>query len=122
MAMRFPGSAGNTCCIKIYSYFDMKIFMYKHRTAWQSCLYRVRLAAGGRIVIPAEVRQLLGLKVGEELLLTRDEVGFRLTTYPQAIRQAQSLFAKLKGEGESVVEELLRERRDEAAREEREFR
>ena len=59
---------------------------------------------------------------GGELLLTLDEVGFRVTTYRQAIRQAQSLFAKLKGEGESVVEELLRERRDEAAKEEREFR
>jgi AbrB family transcriptional regulator (stage V sporulation protein T) len=96
--------------------------MDKHRTAWQSCPYRVRIAAGGRIVIPAEVRQLLGIRVGEELLLTRDEVGFRLTTSRQAILQAQSLFAKLKGEGESVVEELLRERRDEAAREESEFR
>ena len=95
--------------------------MYKHSTAWRSCLYKVRLAAGGRIVIPAEVRQLLGIQVGEELLLTLDEVGFRLTTSRQAIRQAQSLFAKMKGE-ESVVEELLRERRDEAAKEEREFR
>jgi len=68
--------------------------MDKHRTAWQSCLYKVRLAAGGRIVIPAEVRQLLRIQVGEELLLTLDEVGFRVTTYRQAIRQAQSLLAK----------------------------
>jgi AbrB family looped-hinge helix DNA binding protein len=96
--------------------------MDKHRTAWQSCPYRVQLAAGGRIVIPAEVRQLLRIQVGEELLLNLDEVGFRLTTSRQAIRQAQSLFAKMKGEGESVVEELLRERRDEATKEEREFR
>ena len=105
-----------------YLYDDINVVMYKHSTAWRSCLYRVRLAAGGRIVIPAEVRQLLRIQVGEELLLTLDEVGFRVTTYRQAIRQAQSLFAKLKGEGESVVEELLRERRDEAAKEEREFR
>jgi AbrB family looped-hinge helix DNA binding protein len=96
--------------------------MDKHHTAWQSCSYRVRIAAGGRIVIPAEVRQLLGIRVGEEMLLTRDEVGIRLMTSRQAIRQAQSFFAKLKGEGEGVVEELLRERRDEAAREEREFK
>jgi AbrB family looped-hinge helix DNA binding protein len=96
--------------------------MDKNRTVWQSRPYRVRLASGGRIVIPAEVRQLLGIQEGEELLLTRDEAGFRLTTSRQAIRQAQSLFAKLNGEGESVVEELLRERRDEAAKEEREFR
>ena len=72
-------------------------------------------------MIPAEVRQLLGIQVGEELLLKLDEVGFRISTSRQAIRQAKSLFAKMKGE-ESVVEELLRERRDQAAKEEREFR
>ena len=121
-ANAIPGSAGNTICLTIYLYDDITVFMDKHRTAWQSCLYRVRLAAGGRIVIPAEVRQLLRIQGGEELLLTLDEVGFRVTTYRQAIRQAQSLFAKLKGEGESVVEALLRERRDDAAKEEREFR
>src|SRR5690349_16336570 len=96
--------------------------MVIRRTEWQSCPYRVRLASGGRIVIPAEIRELLGIQVGEELLLTRDEIGFRLTTSRQAIRQAQSLFAKMKEEGEGVVEEFLRERRDEAAKEEREFR
>lgn len=85
-------------------------------------LYKVRLASGGRIVIPAEVRQILGVKEGEELLLTQDSAGFRLTTYQQAIRQAQSLFAKIGNEGERVVDELLRERRGEAAKEEREFR
>jgi AbrB family looped-hinge helix DNA binding protein len=83
--------------------------------------YRVRLASGGRIVIPAEVRQLLGLNEGEELLLSPDGDGFRLTTYRQAIQHAQSLFARIKGEGESAVDELLRERREEAAKEEREF-
>lgn len=115
-------SVGNTIGLTIYSHKYMIMIMDKHSTAWQSRPYRVRLAAGGRIVIPAEVRQLLGIQVGEELLLNLDEVGFRLTTSRQAIRQAQSLFAKMKGEGESVVEELLRERRDEAAKEEREFR
>jgi AbrB family looped-hinge helix DNA binding protein len=96
--------------------------MVNHRTEWRSRPYRVRLAAGGRIVIPAEVRQLLGIRVGEEMLLTQDEVGIRLTTYGQAIQQAQSLFARLKGKGEDIVEGFLRERRDEAAKEEREFR
>jgi AbrB family looped-hinge helix DNA binding protein len=96
--------------------------MDKSQVSCQRKPYKVRLASGGRIVIPAEVRQLLGVKDGEELLLTQDEGGFRLTTYQQAIRQAQSLFAKMKTDGESIVDEHLRERREEAAKEEREFR
>ena len=83
--------------------------------------YKVRLAAGGRIVIPAEVRQELGVKEGDDLLLTREQDGFRLTTYRDAIRRAQDLFARIKAEGESVVDELLRERREEAVKEESEL-
>jgi AbrB family looped-hinge helix DNA binding protein len=84
--------------------------------------YRVRVAAGGRIVIPADVRQDLGLQEGEELLLFRDGDGIRITTYRDAIRRAQELFARIKKPGESVVDELISERRVEAEREEREFR
>ena len=42
--------------------------------------YKVRVAAGGRIVIPAEVRQELGIKEGEDILLSRGQDGYRLTT------------------------------------------
>ena len=101
---------------------DINQRMDKPQPNCQHKPYKVRLASGGRIVIPAEVRQLLGVKDGEELLLTQDESGFRLTTYQRAIRQAQSLFATMKTDGESIVDEHLRERREEVAREEREFR
>lgn len=79
--------------------------------------YKVRVAAGGRIVIPAEVRQELGIKEGEDILLSRGQDGYRLTTYHDAIRRAQDLFSGTKKPGEMVVDEFLRERRDEAARE-----
>ncbi len=42
--------------------------------------YKVRVAAGSRIVIPAEVRQELGIKEGEDILLSRGQDGYRLTT------------------------------------------
>ena len=83
--------------------------------------FKVRIAAGGRIVIPAEVRQELGVKDGEEVLLTRDEEGFRITTYQKGIRRAQALFAQMKSEDRSSADDLLCERRVEAVREEREF-
>ena len=86
----------------------------------QSQPYRVRVAAGGRIVIPAEVRQELGAKEGDELILSRSESGFRMSTVEQAVKEAQAYFRQFKRPGVSVVDELLGERRREAAQEERE--
>ena len=88
---------------------------------WQKQKYRVRMAAGGRIVIPADVRQELGVKEGDELLLTREPSGIRITTVEQTVREVQAFFAQFKKPGESVVDEFLEERREEAAKEEREF-
>lgn len=81
--------------------------------------HKVRLAAGGRIVIPAEIREELGIKEGDELLLTPAEDGIRLTTYREAVRQARDLVAKYVKPGVSLADELSRDRADEAAREER---
>lgn len=82
--------------------------------------YKVRIAAGGRLVIPAEVRTGLGLKDGDEVLLTREGQGIRLTTLGQAVRDLQALFAPLKTPGVERVAEFLGERRQEAAEEGRE--
>lgn len=84
--------------------------------------YKVRVAAGGWIVIPAEVRQELGIKEGDDILLSSVRDGYRLTTYQAAIRRAQDLFTRTKKPGEMVVDEFLRERRDEAANEVRDIR
>ncbi len=83
--------------------------------------YKIRVAAGGRIVIPAEVRQELGIKEGEEILLSKSQDGYRLTTYRESIRRAQDLFSQTKKPGESIVAEFLQERRNEAIKEDRDF-
>lgn len=83
--------------------------------------YKIRVAAGGRIVIPAEVRQELGIKEGEDILLAKGQDGYRLTTYREAIRRAQDLFSRTKKPDEMVVDEFLRERHDEAGKEDRDF-
>jgi AbrB family transcriptional regulator (stage V sporulation protein T) len=92
--------------------------MDKRPDSWQSQPYKVRIAAGGRIVIPAEVRQELGVSEGDELLLTRSEHGIRVTTVDQVVREAQAYFRQFKRPGESVIDELIREREAEAAGEE----
>lgn len=81
--------------------------------------HRVRVAAGWRIVIPADVRQGLGIKVGDEVFLYRDRHGIRIDTLEHAVREVQAFFAPFKRPEESVVEDLLKDRREEAAMEER---
>lgn len=74
----------------------------------------VRLGKQGRLVVPASLRQELGLEVGDELV-ARAEDG-RLVFEPRAavIRRLRARFAGVEG---SMAEELIRERREEAARE-----
>ncbi len=61
---------------------------------WQARPYKVRVAAGGRIVIPGEVRESLGVKEGDELLLTVDEKGAHVATVEMTVKEIQSYFAR----------------------------
>jgi AbrB family looped-hinge helix DNA binding protein len=78
---------------------------------------RVRVDTAGRVVIPAELRQKLGIKAGEDLLLRQDEHGIHLQTFAQAVKAVQEVFAPYRPAGKSVVDELIREREEEARRE-----
>ena len=78
---------------------------------------RVRVDAAGRVTLPAELRHKLGIEPGQELILAEDGQGVRLQTFAQAVRAAQEAFAPYRIPGKSVVDELIRERRDEAKRE-----
>lgn len=76
------------------------------------------VSEGGRVVIPAELRAKLGIDVGDVLIWQEDGDRLILTSRRAAIRRAQAIFAKYdKGPKKSLVDELIRERRAEAARE-----
>jgi AbrB family looped-hinge helix DNA binding protein len=76
----------------------------------------VRVEKSGRILIPAAVRRRLGLKEGEsDLLLNIDETPVLVTTRAQALRRIQEWAAHGIQPGRLVSEELLDERRKEAA-------
>ena len=77
---------------------------------------RSRVADAGRVVIPAEFRKAFGLEEGAEVVFSRDARGLRITPLPEAVRQSQDYFASLAPADVSLSEELLRDRRDEAAR------
>lgn len=72
---------------------------------------RTKLAEGGRIVIPAEYRQALGLQVGDEVVLRLEDGEVRVFTPRQAIKRAQELVRRYIPQGRSLSEELIAERR-----------
>jgi AbrB family looped-hinge helix DNA binding protein len=78
----------------------------------------VRINQQGRIVIPAQCRAAAGLKPGDELLIEPVGEGeLRLRTRRQAIKEAQAIVARYLPSGRDLVQELIDERRDEAAHE-----
>ena len=77
---------------------------------------RVRVDLSGRIVIPAELRSHYGIGLGDELIVTAGANALEVRTFRQIVKDAQAAFAPYKVEGQDVVEELLADRRAEAAR------
>ena len=79
--------------------------------------FRARVDPAGRVLIPASSRQRLGIGQGDEVIVEVDDRGIHITTSAQALKQAQDYLAQFVNPGESIVDELIRERRAEAARE-----
>lgn len=80
-------------------------------------VYNLKVQAQGRVVVPADVRAELGVKEGDDLILLKDEHGYRLTSRRSL---AESLYGSLEKEGtlaeRDLTGELLDERRAEAER------
>ncbi len=74
-----------------------------------------KVGKGGRVVIPANIRRRMGLNEGDEVILRMEDEELRVITPRQALRKAQALVRRHVPEGASLVEELIAERRREAA-------
>lgn len=59
----------------------------------------------------------MGLRSGDEIIMHLDEEGLHLYTPAQAVARAQALVRRYVPEGRSLSDELISERREEAARE-----
>lgn len=81
-------------------------------------VYRARIDRSGRIVLPQPVRESLHLDFGDEILVVQTADGYRIETPEQALQAAQDYLCSLVPRGVSIADELLAERREEAAREE----
>jgi AbrB family looped-hinge helix DNA binding protein len=75
----------------------------------------VKIAEGGRIVIPAEARQALGLRAGDEMVLQVRDGEIRLFTVREALRRAQALVHQSIPQRVSLADELIADRRREEA-------
>ena len=79
--------------------------------------YHAKIIAGGKIVIPAELRREFGLKDGDTLVFEREGNSLVIKTYEQVVREVQATFKAMKSDpNRSMVDELIAERRAEAAR------
>ncbi len=76
-----------------------------------------KLSSGGRIVIPVEMRKELDIDAGDEILLRMKGRMIELYTRDQAIREIQERVRQFVPEGVSLADELIAERRVEAANE-----
>jgi len=79
--------------------------------------YTLALGERGRLVLPARLRQRLGLQAGDRLILTLDAGGgLHLVSAREQARRLYGLYEQL-APGRSLADELIAERRDEARRE-----
>jgi antitoxin PrlF len=69
----------------------------------------------GRLVIPAGYRQALGLRPGDEVILSLEEGAIRVFTRAEAVRRAQAAVRAYIPAGRSLADELIAERRQELA-------
>ncbi|MBM3558281.1 MAG: AbrB/MazE/SpoVT family DNA-binding domain-containing protein, partial [Alphaproteobacteria bacterium] len=80
---------------------------------------RAKLGAQGRVVIPASVRAAVGLKPGDEILISVEDEGVRIATVLANLRRVQKMLRPYKPKQGLASDELIAERRREVAAEER---
>ncbi|MGD8330570.1 MAG: AbrB/MazE/SpoVT family DNA-binding domain-containing protein [Acidobacteriota bacterium] len=75
----------------------------------------VSLGKNGRLVVPAPFRHSLGIKAGDELVVTLADGELRITTREHAVARAQQAVRRRVDRDASLAAELIEERRAEAS-------
>ena len=77
---------------------------------------RVTIGPGGRMVIPAEFRKSLGVRTGDQVVVDLKDGDLRVRSLDAVIERAQALVRQYVSDDVSLADELIEDRRAEAAR------
>ena len=78
---------------------------------------RTQISKNGRIVLPAKLRRALEIRAGDEIVMRLENGAIRIIPLRQAVNLAQKAVRQYVPEGVSLVDALIKERREEAGRE-----
>lgn len=76
-----------------------------------------KIVSGGRVQLPAEARRALGLVDGDHVVMQVVDGAIVLKPYKTVVAEVQARLRAVITPGPSLVDELIAERRAEAARE-----
>ncbi len=80
-------------------------------------VFSTKIDSSGRVVLPADIRAAMEVSVGDTVQMVLDGGSVQIKSPRQALREAQDYFCKTIPADVNLVDELLRERREEAERE-----
>lgn len=78
---------------------------------------RVNVLPNGRLVLPAQMRRQLGVERGGQIVAEIDGDVVRLTTADRSLDEARALFLSFVTDPHSLADEVIADRRAEAAAE-----
>jgi bifunctional DNA-binding transcriptional regulator/antitoxin component of YhaV-PrlF toxin-antitoxin module len=78
-----------------------------------------KLGEGRRVAIPAELCHQYGIEPGDPVVLEPSETGIVIRPLDAVIREVQAFFSTIKPADGLLSDELIRDRREEAKREDR---
>ena len=75
----------------------------------------VKIVDGGKLIIPAQFRRELGMGVGDTVVVELAEGELHVRSLAAAVRRAQSIVRAFVPKGANLSDELIADRRAEAA-------
>lgn len=77
---------------------------------------KTELNANGRIVIPAAIREVLGIEPGDPIVMEAEDGVLRIESFKRRLGRIQDELIRLVGPERSLADELIAERREEMRR------
>lgn len=75
---------------------------------------RVKIDGNGRIVIPAALRKVLNIDIGEDLIISIKDDSINISSKKKALSRLREKAQKLKKPGQNMVDEFLKFRKEDS--------